>query len=144
MGSPEAAALRGAYAQELAELFGGATDLGGVTPPDDDLAPPDGRFWVARLDGAPVGCLGARDLGGAGVELKRLFVLPAARGHGAGQRLVAAAEDWARSRGAERVVLDTSSVLAPAIALYRRTGWVEVTPYNDNPYADLWFAKALG
>ena len=30
-----------------------------------------------------------------------------------------------------------------AVALYRRSGYHETTPYNDNPYASLWFSKTL-
>ena len=31
-----------------------------------------------------------------------------------------------------------------AIALYRSTGYVEVEPFNDEPYANHWFEKRLG
>jgi GNAT superfamily N-acetyltransferase len=111
---------------------------------DADLAPPDGAFWVARRAGAPVGCVGARALDALTVELKRMYVAPAARGAGVARRLVAAAEDWARARGAATAVLDTRPELEAACRLYRATGWVEVAPYNDNDAAGLWFAKALG
>ena len=46
--------------------------------------------------------------------------------------------------GASRVQLDTNRSLAEAIALYRSSGYVEVAPFNDEPYAHLWFEKALG
>jgi hypothetical protein len=34
-------------------------------------------------------------------------------------------------------------VLVEAIAMYRRAGYREIPRYNDNPYARLWFEKAL-
>ena len=39
--------------------------------------------------------------------------------------------------------LETGGVLTEAIALYRATGWVEVAPFNDEPFADHWFEKQL-
>ena len=143
VGSPEAAALRGAYAQEVAAVLGVRFEL----PPesDADLAPPAGEFWLARLDGAPVGCLGVRLLSGGDAELKRLFTTPAARGHGAARALLAVAEAWAHGRGAQRLVLDTRSELTAACALYPRLGFEAVEAYNPGATpADRWFAKALG
>jgi hypothetical protein len=34
-------------------------------------------------------------------------------------------------------------VLPEAIALYRSAGYVEVEPFNDEPFADRWFTKPL-
>jgi hypothetical protein len=34
-------------------------------------------------------------------------------------------------------------VLGEALSLYRSTGWVEVEPFNDEPFADHWFEKSL-
>jgi hypothetical protein len=39
--------------------------------------------------------------------------------------------------------LDTNDALTEAITLYRSTGWTETPPYNDNPYARLWFMKPV-
>ena len=39
--------------------------------------------------------------------------------------------------------LDTNHVLTEAIALYRRAGYVEVPPFNDEHHADHWFEKRL-
>ena len=143
MGSPEAAALRGAYAQEVAAVLELPFEL--LPDSDADLAPPGGEFWLALLDGVAVGCLGVRLLGTGDAELKRLFTTPAARGHGAARALLAAAEAWARGRAAQRLVLDTRSELTAACALYPRLGFAAVEAYNPGATpADRWFAKALG
>lgn len=108
------------------------------------LAPPEGRLLVARYGGVPAGSAGVRLLDAATAELKRVFLLPEARGRGGAALLVAAAEDAARALGAARMVLDTRSDLIEARTLYARLGYTETEPYNDGPYADHWFAKDLG
>ena len=139
--APEAVSLREAYSAEVGAVLG----VRFSATPDVDLAPPEGEFWLARLDGAPVGCLGVRLIDGGDAELKRLFTTPAARGHGAARALMAAAEAWARGRGARRLVLDTRSELTAACALYPRLGFDAVEAYNPGATpADRWFAKVLG
>ena len=39
--------------------------------------------------------------------------------------------------------LETNRNLTEAIALYRAAGYVEVEPFNDEPYAHHWFQKRL-
>jgi len=60
-----------------------------------------------------------------------------------GKRLLARLEELARVSGRTRVVLDTNGVLLPAIAMYRSSGYIDIDRYNDNPYAEHWFAKDL-
>ncbi len=43
----------------------------------------------------------------------------------------------------DRLVLDTHGALTAARALYLSAGFREVERYNDNPHAQLWFAKEL-
>lgn len=149
--SPAGSALRRAYADGLVGIVGAA----GSTAPfdvtaDADLTAPGGAFWTVTAAGDPMGCAGARTLepgtvpGAVGVvELKRFFVLPAARGRGIGRALLSRAEEWALARGADVVVLDTASVLVGAGRLYRSAGYEPVAAYNDNPYADVWLARRL-
>ena len=40
-------------------------------------------------------------------------------------------------------MLDTNRTLTEAVALYARAGYTEIERYNDNPYAEAWFEKAL-
>ena len=62
---------------------------------------------------------------------------------GLGRRLLTALEAAAADLGATRVILDTNGVLAEAIRMYTTAGYDRIERYNDNPYAQLWFAKAL-
>ena len=52
------------------------------------FAPPSADCLLARLDGAPTGCVAFFDRGNATMEIKRMFVDPAARGHGIGGRML--------------------------------------------------------
>jgi GNAT superfamily N-acetyltransferase len=55
--------------------------------------------------------------------LNDLFVTPAARRHGTGGALMAAAESFARDTGARGLVLATQKTNANAKALYESRGW---------------------
>lgn len=76
-------------------------------------------------------------------EIKRLWVCPSARGLGVARRLMAAAEAAARDLAITTLRLDANSALTEALALYRRTGWVEIDRFNDDPYPDFFFEKRL-
>jgi GNAT superfamily N-acetyltransferase len=61
---------------------------------------------------------------GEGVyELSKMAVDPASRGRGLGDRLMVVAIDWARRRGVRRIVLESNTVLVPALELYRKHGF---------------------
>jgi GNAT superfamily N-acetyltransferase len=60
--------------------------------------------------------------GGGVAVVSRLFVSPAARGHGTGKVLLDRAADAARQRGLHPV-LDVDSTSVAAIAFYERLGW---------------------
>ena len=144
-GSPAGRLLRVQYWQDVTTTTG--LSAGGGPPESDvvDLAAPAGAFFVAARAGTDLGCAGVRLLGdGADAEVKRLYVAPAARGLRLGRRLLERTEEWARARGARRLVLDTRACLLAARGLYASAGFGEVEPYNDNPHAEVWYAKPLG
>ena len=62
-------------------------------------SPPQGRLWCAELDGKPVGCVGIRPFSDGVCEMKRLYVEPEARGHGAGHALALAGIRGAKELG---------------------------------------------
>jgi putative acetyltransferase len=65
----------------------------------DAIFEPHIRFFVARLDGAAVGCGGVA-LYADFAEVKRMYVRESARGHGVAQALLAQIE--CAARGADR------------------------------------------
>ncbi|MFJ8044897.1 GNAT family N-acetyltransferase [Kitasatospora sp. NPDC096147] len=145
---PLAAAVLYEYADELVSRYFGRPsapeEIAMAEGDGADLVEPRGVLLLGRDPaGEPVGCVGVRWLDGGEAELTRVFVRRAARRGGAGARLVGAAEDAARARGAGLVRLNTRLDLTEAIALYRRLGYEPTDPYGDDPYAEAWFAKRL-
>ena len=141
----EARSLVASYVAEIAATFPGGFDpAASVSAEPDELSPPHGAFLVVRDDdGVAIGCGGVKLLDPQTAEIKRMWLAPAARGRGLGRLLLDALEQAARDLGASEGRLDTNVTLASALALYERSGWQPVAPYNDNAYATHWFAKRL-
>ena len=102
---------------------------------------PSGAFVVARVGGRALGCGAVKFKGEQPAEFKRMWIAKESRGLGLGKRLLAALEDEARKAGAPAVRLETNRTLTEAIAMYRKAGYVEIEPFNDEPYAHYWFEK---
>ena len=94
---------------------------------------PDGRLYLARVDGAPAGCAALRRLNDRTCELKRLYVRPDFRGHRIGEALIRRILDDAREIGYRHVLLDTLPFLHAAVRLYREMGFYEIGCYNESP-----------
>jgi GNAT superfamily N-acetyltransferase len=109
----------------------------------DEVRPPNGLFLLATLRSEPVGCGALKFHGRKPAEIKRMWVAPSTRGLGVGRRLLADLETRARDHGCGAVRLDTNRTLTEAIAMYRSSGYVEIEPFNDEPYAQHWFEKRL-
>jgi DNA-binding MarR family transcriptional regulator/GNAT superfamily N-acetyltransferase len=107
----------------------------------NEMRPPRGVMLVAYLRGEAIGC-GAVKLHGRGpCEIKRMWVADSARGLGLGRRLLAELEAAALEGGAKVAHIETNHTLTEAIGLYLSSGWVEVPPFNEEPFADHWFEK---
>lgn len=111
-------------------------------PEADAYRLPKGAFLLACVDNVPAACVALKTLTPGVGEVKRLWVDPAARGHGLARRMMLAIEDQARSLGHHTLKLDTNEHLPEAIALYRATGWSVTAPYTGWP-ATHWFEKTL-
>jgi DNA-binding MarR family transcriptional regulator/GNAT superfamily N-acetyltransferase len=130
--------------RELARRFDAGFDPANGKPVGvEDMTPPRGWLFLARLDGRPVGCGALVRLSAKECEIKRMWTAPEARGLGVAKRLIAAIEAQAGEAGLTTLRLDTNRALKEAQALYRKLGFVEIARYNDNPYADHWFEKRL-
>ncbi|XP_053556915.1 putative N-acetyltransferase 8B [Bombina bombina] len=82
-------------------------------------------FWVAESSGQPVGIVAAvpSPLADQYVELKRLSVAESHRGKGVATALCRTLIDFARDRGCEAVVLDTTLAQLAAQRLYEKMGF---------------------
>lgn len=92
-----------------------------MVQPDDyrRLLGPDGRGWVAELEGRMAG-FAIADL--ARRNVWALFVDPEHEGRGAGRALHDAMMDWFAAQGVERVWLSTDPGTR-AEAFYQAAGW---------------------
>jgi ribosomal protein S18 acetylase RimI-like enzyme len=109
-------------------------------------APPAGTLLLARnAAGEPLGCIALRPIAPAGCcEMKRLYVVPAARGLRLGRALVDAVIREAERIGYAEMRLDTLPTMTEAIALYRAAGFAPIAPYYDTPIVGtLFFARPL-
>ena len=101
----------------------------------EDLVAEGVRFFVARLDGAAVGCGALRRHPPSG-EIKRMFVTAQARGLGVGAAILAALEAVARQEGITLLQLETGIHNGAALQLYHRAGFAErdaFAPYGPDP-----------
>jgi GNAT superfamily N-acetyltransferase len=133
------------YFSELDRRFDTGFDPArSISALDDEMWPPAGLFLVATLGGDPIGSGALKFHGREPAELKRMWVAESARGLGVGRRLLTELENHAARHGVRSIRLETNKTLGEAISLYRSAGYVEVAPFNDEPYAHHWFAKRIG
>ncbi|MFF1509231.1 GNAT family N-acetyltransferase [Streptomyces sp. NPDC058326] len=148
---PDAVKLNDAVQAEYAVRY---DDEGDVTPLDAGMfVPPRGLYLLAYdPEDRPVASGGWRtqDKNDEGyedgdAELKRMYVIPEARGLGLARRILAALEADARAAGRTRMVLETGVAQPEAIALYASSGY-EPCPkfgyYRDHPTSRC-YAKPL-
>jgi len=127
--SPDVQALAEAQQEEMRGLYGGEGDIG-PTREAHMFEPPDGVFLVTRVDGSAVACGGVCRFDTARAELKRMYVLPAARGAGLGRRLLEALEAEARRLGYTGIVLETGDSQPEALGLYTSAGYGPIPCYG--------------
>jgi putative acetyltransferase len=95
------------------------------------LADANVRFFVARRGSQAVGCGALRIDPDQFGEVKRMFVLPEARGLKVGRQILRCIEDQARREGVGCLRLETGIYQPEALALYRSAGFVERGPFGN-------------
>ncbi|WP_075289213.1 GNAT family N-acetyltransferase [Pararhizobium arenae] len=112
----------------------------------ETLEKPDVSFFVARHNGAIVGCCALVDAKDRTGEIKRMFVDPRARGLKIGRRLLEHIEAHGRDLGMKAIRLETGIRQPEAIGLYRSAGYRDIGPfgsYQPDPLS-LFMEKPLG
>lgn len=140
-----AATLVRAMSADIAALYDGL-DLSGPDMPQagpEEMSPPGGTFVVGYEDGEPVCCGGVKRLPDGACEIKRMFVVEQARGHGVARALLEDLERRARELGYEVARLDTGPRQIRAQRMYERAGYVEIENFNANPVATFFGEKRL-
>jgi len=135
LGSPVVAGLIDALDRELDQTYPeeGANHF---RLDVEEVAAGRGVFLLATSAGQAVGCGAVRMNDATTAEIKRMYTVPRARGHGVARRLLAALEAEARALGATRLVLETGERQTEAVALYEKAGFRRIPlfgEYLDSP-----------
>lgn len=132
---PDAVALDALVQQEYARRYGDDGDITPLTP--EMFTPPHGMYLIAYDGTRPLATGGWRRQEDAAegyavgdAEIKRMFVLPEARGRGLARRILAALEADARAAGRSRMVLETGTKQPEALELYASSGYVMVEKFG--------------
>jgi GNAT superfamily N-acetyltransferase len=86
---------------------------------------------VAYRGDDALACGAVRRIADVTAEIKRMYVVEAARGLGIGRRMLAALEDEARQLGATRLVLETGERQPEALGLYESAGFERIEAYGE-------------
>ena len=124
---PAGVALRAAQRTELDARYGSDDHEPGPPPSGDDVS----YFVVATRAGGAVGCGALRRLDGSSAEVKRMYVVPAARGTGVARAVLTALEDAAKERGWTTLRLETGTLQPDAQRFYRRAGYHEIPLFGS-------------
>ena len=114
-----------------------AEDRAQLDDPKTHILDKGGAILIAELDGVPVGTTGLVPGHGEGVlELIKMSARSDVQGKGIGRALMDAAIAKSRAMGAEQIWLETNTKLAAALALYRKSGFRELTgdDLTETPY----------
>jgi GNAT superfamily N-acetyltransferase len=134
MSHPDARLLLEEVQEEYVVRYGTRDE----TPYDPtEFDPPTGAFYVGYRDGMPVSTGGWRfrdDVSRLGsehpVEVKRMYVVPAARRGGLARLMLAHLEATARAAGADVVLLETGLEQPEGIALYEASGYERIDGFG--------------
>lgn len=93
-------------------------------------------FVIAWQNGEAVGCGAIRPMDDVAVEIKRMYVVPSARGQGLSKQILAKLESLAVAQGYNNTRLETGIRQPEAIHLYEKAGYEAIPCYDvyaDNP-----------
>lgn len=141
-----AASLVAAMRAEVAQMYEGLDLTADHMPKAGpaELGPPGGVFLVGFAEtGQPLCGGGVKRLPDGACEIKRMYVIPEARGRGLGVVLLEALEDAARGLGYTVARLDTGPRQPHAERMYRNAGYEPIGNFNDNPVASFFGEKRL-
>lgn len=118
---------------------------------DIDLAVKDGEFkeFYAHINknsiinnvvivyhnNTPIACGSFKIRSESIVEIKRMYVIPSARGKGVASKILAELEEWAVALGYNISILETGTNQPDAIHLYKKNGY-KIIP-NFEPYINM-------
>jgi putative acetyltransferase len=114
--------------------------------PGAEIVAPGGQIFFVLEDDQVRGTCAVLRHGSDECEIAKMAVVPSARGRGFGDLLMEAAIKFATTVGARRIIIVSNTVLAPAIRLYEKHGFVRVPLSSDSRYrrANIRLERELG
>ena len=100
-------------------------------------------FWCMFDGDDMIGTAAFSELDNTSCELKSLYLYEKYHGKGLGRKLINRAIESAKNCGYEKMYLDTFSTSTKAIALYRKTGFVDTEKYNAALRSDVFMMLEL-
>ncbi|MFM2304049.1 MAG: hypothetical protein RLZZ135_1459 [Cyanobacteriota bacterium] len=112
-----------------------------------------GEFWVVEFAGKIVGTSAyypcdrasvalAAGRGDKAVEIRKMYLLPIARGQGLGRHLLAELEQVIITKGYQEIWIETASILKTAVRLYEQNGYQPATGVETSR-CDLVYFKSI-
>lgn len=103
------------------------------------------HFIIACIDDRAIACGAFKRFSPTQVEIKRMYVLPEARGNKYASKLLNELENWAKELKFESTILETGKRQKSAIRLYKNCGYQIVPNYGqyENMDNSVCFSKNL-
>jgi GNAT superfamily N-acetyltransferase len=143
--SGDGAMLAQAMREEMAVIYEGlnmnAWHMSAATAAG--LEPPHGTFLVGYEDDEPICCGGVKRLDEDHCELKRMYVVPGARGRGVARQLLGALERAASGLGYPVARLVTGPRQPAAQHLYESEGYTAIENFHEDGIASFFAEKPL-
>ncbi len=86
---------------------------------------------VAYSDGSSIGCGAIKPYNGNTMEVKRMFVKAEMRGQGIAGNILKELENWAKTLGYTRTILETGKKQPEALRLYEKSNYKIITNYGQ-------------
>lgn len=102
-----------------------------LNDPESHLIQSGGAILFIQSDDQTLGTVALKKHTDSVVELTKMGVYPEARNKGLGKQLIEAAMVKSRILGFKKIVLYTNRKLLPAIHLYKKMGFREISCYDD-------------
>jgi DNA-binding MarR family transcriptional regulator/GNAT superfamily N-acetyltransferase len=109
------------------------SDYKALYKPEENIISPGGYIAIAVHEEEAIGTCTLISMGDGSYELAKMAVDDSMKGRGVGYQLGWHMLDKARELGAQRIYLESNSILTPALNLYRKLGFKHISGH-PSPY----------
>jgi N-acetylglutamate synthase-like GNAT family acetyltransferase len=111
-----------------------AQDYIALDHPDKKILNPGGAILMVEFNGEIVGTCALIKISETRYELAKMAISPIVQGEGLGYQLGLAIVEKAKAMGGTSLYIESNTLLTPAISLYRKLGFQEISR-TESPYA---------